>query len=125
MSDQHSTAAEADVDNASAVAVAIPEKAAVKPRPKQPPRYAVILHNDDVNGMDHVILVLRKVFQYEVEKCVQLMMEAHKTGRSVVWTGLLEPAELKADQIRSCGPDPVAKANGACSLAVTIEPVQG
>ena len=108
---------------AEAVAVVVPEKEAAKPKPRQAPRFAVILHNDNNNGMDHVILVLRKVFQYEVEKCIQLMMEAHKTGRSVVWTGLLEPAELKADQIRSCGPDPVMKAHGACTLAVTIEPV--
>lgn len=122
MSDQHSS----DVlTEEVAVAVAVPEKASAKPRPKQPPRYAVVLHNDDVNGMDHVILVLRKVFQYEVERCVQLMMEAHKTGRSVVWMGLLEPAELKADQIRSCGPDPAARAGGAYTLAVTIEPVPG
>lgn len=120
MSDQQSTVAEAE-----SVAVAIPEKEAAKPKPRQAPRYAVILHNDDQNGMDHVILVLRKVFQYEAEKCVQLMMEAHKTGRSVVWTGLLEPAELKADQIRSCGPDPVMKVHGAGTLAVTIEPVPG
>jgi ATP-dependent Clp protease adaptor protein ClpS len=120
MSDQQSSVAEVEVEP-----VAVPEKATAKPKPRQAPRYAVILHNDDHNGMDHVILVLRKVFHYEVEKCIQLMLEAHKTGRSVVWTGLLEPAELKADQIRACGPDPVAKANGACTLAVTIEPVPG
>ena len=77
---------------AEAVAVVAPEKEAAKPKPRQAPRFAVILHNDNNNGMDHVILVLRKVFQYEVEKCIQLMMEAHKTGRSVVWTGLREPA---------------------------------
>lgn len=116
---------EAAAENSDSVAVVVPEKAATKPKPRQAPRYAIVLHNDDHNGMDHVIIVLRKVFQYEVEKCVQLMMEAHKTGRSVVWTGLLEPAELKADQIRSCGADPVMKAHGACTLAVTIEPVPG
>jgi len=120
MSDQQSSVAEAEP-----VADAVPEKEAAKPKPRQAPRYAVILHNDDHNGMDHVILVLQKVFQYEVEKCIQLMLEAHKTGRSVVWTGLLEPAELKADQIRSCGPDPVMKAHGAGTLTVTIEPVPG
>ena len=46
---------------------------------RQPP-YAVILHNDDHNGMDFVIMVLRKVFGYTVEKCVELMLEAHEKG---------------------------------------------
>jgi ATP-dependent Clp protease adaptor protein ClpS len=88
---------------------------------RQPP-YAVILHNDDVNGMDFVISVLRKVFGYTVEKCVDLMLEAHEKGRSVVWVGALEVAELKADQIRSCGADPDQKSKGAQPLGVSIEP---
>lgn len=87
---------------------------------RQPP-YAVILHNDDVNTFDFVILVLRKVFGYTMEKCVKLTVEAHETGRSVVWVGTLEVAELKADQIRSCGADPSAE--GASPLGVSIEPM--
>jgi ATP-dependent Clp protease adaptor protein ClpS len=88
---------------------------------RQPP-YAVILHNDDHNGADYVVNVLRKVFGYTVEKSEELMMEAHKTGRSAVWVGAMEVAELKADQIHSCGPDPRAKASGAEALHVTVEP---
>jgi ATP-dependent Clp protease adaptor protein ClpS len=88
---------------------------------RQPP-YAVILHNDDLNGMDFVISVLRKVFGYTVEKCVDLMLEAHEKGRSVVWVGALEVAELKADQIRSCGADPDQKSKGAQPLGVSVEP---
>jgi ATP-dependent Clp protease adaptor protein ClpS len=88
---------------------------------RQPP-YAVILHNDDLNTMDFVVSVLRKVFGYTVEKCVELMFEAHEKGRAAVWIGALEVAELKADQIRSCGPDPVQKAKGANTLGVTVEP---
>ncbi len=88
---------------------------------RQPP-YAVILHNDDVNTMGFVIVVLMKVFGYAVEKCVELMLEAHETGRAVVWVGPLEVAELKADQIHSCGPDPDRKEDGAEPLRVTVEP---
>ena len=36
--------------------------------------------------------------------------------------GALEVAELKADQIRSCGADPAAKARGAQPLGVSVEP---
>ena len=88
---------------------------------RQPP-YAVILHNDDLNGMDFVIMVLRKVFGYTVEKCFELMLEAHEKGRAAVWVGAMEVAELKADQIRSCGPDPQQKSKGAQPLGVSVEP---
>jgi len=87
---------------------------------RQPP-YAVILHNDDFNNFDFVVNVLRKVFSYPIEKCVDLTKEADETGRSIVWTGALELAELKADQIHSCGADPRAK--NASALGVTVEPL--
>lgn len=88
---------------------------------RQPP-YAVVLHNDDLNGQIFVVAVLRKVFGYELERCVELMIEADETGRSVVWVGPFEVAELKADQIHSCGPDPASKDRGAQPLGVTVEP---
>jgi ATP-dependent Clp protease adaptor protein ClpS len=99
----------------------LPETESETKTRRQPP-YAVVLHNDDLNGQDFVMGVLRKVFGYELEKCFELMMEAHEKGRVVVWVGALEVAELKADQIRSCGPDPAAKPKGAQPLAVTVEP---
>jgi ATP-dependent Clp protease adaptor protein ClpS len=105
------------------------ERPDVKPveknKPKVLPPYAVILHNDDVNGFDHVISVLRKVFHYGRIKAARLTLEAHLKGRSIVWSGQLEHAELKADQIRACGPDPVMKARGATTLKVTVEPLPG
>lgn len=92
-------------------------------RIKRQPPYAVILHNDDINTVVFVVEVLQKVFGYPVEKCVQLMLEAHNNGRSVVWSGTLELAELKADQIHSCGPDPDQKDKGAQPLRVSLEPL--
>ncbi|CAN5444843.1 hypothetical protein BH11PLA2_BH11PLA2_15290 [soil metagenome] len=71
--------------------------------------------------MDFVVNTLRKVFGYPVEKCVTIMMEAHNKKRAVAWTGALEVAELKADQILSCGSDPDAKK--AKPLRVTVEPL--
>lgn len=90
---------------------------------KRQPPYAVVLHNDNWNGFDFVIDVLCKVFHYERLKSQRLTLEAHETGRSAVWSGSLEVAELKADQIRSCGPDPRMSAAGALPLRVTIEPL--
>lgn len=90
-------------------------------RTRRQPPYAVILHNDDSNSMDFVVMVLRKVFGYTVEKCVELMLEAHNKGRAVVWVGALEVAELKADQIRSFGADPFVKKDSH-PLGVSVEP---
>ena len=87
---------------------------------RQPP-YAVILLNDDHNSMEFVVAVLRKVFGYSVEKCVELMLAAHEKGRVVVWTGPMEVAELKADQIHSCGGDPATKKG--LPLRVSVEPM--
>lgn len=93
-------------------------------RPKRQPPYAVVLHNDDLNGFDFVIRCLRKVFGYGRVKSFRLTMRAHFSGRAHVWSGTLEVAELKADQLRSCGADPAMAAAGATTLSVTIEPLQ-
>jgi ATP-dependent Clp protease adaptor protein ClpS len=106
---------------ATALPDVLPEEDTDTRTRRQPP-YAVVLHNDDVNTMEFVIFVLRKVFGYEVPKCVELMLEAHEKGRAVVWTGAREVAELKADQIHSCGADPLVAHRGAQPLGVTVEP---
>jgi ATP-dependent Clp protease adaptor protein ClpS len=91
---------------------------------RQPP-YAVVLHNDDVNGFEFVVGVLQKVFRYGALKAFWLTLKAHLTGRSVVWSGSLEVAELKAEQVRGCGPDPNMAHRGAQPLGVSVEPLPG
>jgi ATP-dependent Clp protease adaptor protein ClpS len=92
-------------------------------KPRQQPPYAVVLHDDPVNGFDFVMGVLKKVFRYNVGKAFALTLRAHPTGRCHVWVGSLEVAELKAEQIQSCGPDPRKKAEGATALGVSLEPL--
>jgi ATP-dependent Clp protease adaptor protein ClpS len=92
-------------------------------RTKRQPPYAVVLHNDDINGFDYVMGVLRRVFGYGGLKAFRLTLAAHVGGRSTIWSGSLEVAELKADQVRSCGPDPEMKSHGALPLRVSIEPL--
>lgn len=74
-----------------------------KPRQKtrRLPPYHVILENDDYHTFDFVISVLRKVFGVTEQQAVEFAVEAHTTGRSIVWTGSKELAELKVDQISS------------------------
>ena len=42
-----------------------------KPIQAEPPRYAVLLHNDDYTTMEFVIEVLRKFFRHNEEKAAQ------------------------------------------------------
>ena len=65
------------------------------------PPYNVILENDDHHSMEFVIEVLCKIIGATVERAYQLMMEAHTSGRAIVWTGSREVAELKAEQIQT------------------------
>ncbi|MEQ8849825.1 ATP-dependent Clp protease adaptor ClpS [Botrimarina sp.] len=95
------------------------------PRPKRQPPHAVVLHNDELNSMPFVVSVLQKVFGYERAKAVDLMLGAHDTGRAIVWSGTKELAELKAEQVESCGPDPIAATRGAGPLRVSVEPLPG
>lgn len=68
------------------------------------PPYAVILHNDDYHAMDYVVAALVKsVPSLSVDKAVNIMLEAHNTGRAVVITCPLEQAELYRDRIGSFG----------------------
>ena len=89
---------------------------------KQPP-YAVIVHNDDEHTFQYVIEVLMKLFGYPLEKAFVLTNQVHVAGKSVVWTGALEVAELKRDQIRGFGPDHFAVKKVEYPLGVTIEPL--
>lgn len=106
----------------SAPAETRPDEQADK-QSKRQPRYAVVLHNDNLNTFDFVINVLRKVFGYERQPAERLTHAAHSQGRAQVWVGMREHAELKADQIKSAGPDPLMAHRGAQPLRATVEPL--
>jgi ATP-dependent Clp protease adaptor protein ClpS len=112
------------VERAKAVGVTRPRPGA-DARPKLLPPYCVVLHDDPINGFGYVMRTLRKVFHYNAVHAFLLTLRAHRTGRAAVWTGAKEHAEFRADQLRSCGPDPMMAHRGAGSLGVSIEPMPG
>lgn len=61
----------------------------------------VIVHDDPVNLMGYVTYVLMKIFGYDEKKAAILMMQVHKQGRSMVWTGQREKAEFYVQQLQS------------------------
>jgi ATP-dependent Clp protease adaptor protein ClpS len=65
------------------------------------PRYKVLLHNDDVNSMDHVVKALIRIFKFERAVCERIMLEAHHNGVALCTVEPLEQAELHRDQLIS------------------------
>jgi ATP-dependent Clp protease adaptor protein ClpS len=61
----------------------------------------VVVHNDPVNLMSYVTMVFQKVFGYSKEKAQRHMLEVHNNGRSIVWTGIRERAELYVQQLHA------------------------
>ncbi|HEY5792297.1 MAG TPA: ATP-dependent Clp protease adapter ClpS [Chthoniobacterales bacterium] len=61
--------------------------------------WQVVVHNDPVNLMSYVTLVLQRVFGYPKEKAREHMLEVHQKGRSIVWSGEREKGELYVQQL--------------------------
>ncbi len=58
--------------------------------------WRVVFLNDSVTRMSYAVMVLRKLFGFDEATAVQHMMEAHESGRSIVWMGVRENAEAYA-----------------------------
>ena len=94
------------------------------PKPKVQPPYAVVVINDEEHTFQYVIETFCKVFRYQPQKSFKLAEEIHLKGRSVVWSGALEVAELKRDQIRGAGTDFYASPPVKYPLQVDLEPME-
>lgn len=65
--------------------------------------YNVILWNDDVNTIQHVVNVLMQVIGHSLTKATSLAMEVHTQGKSIVKTTHLEYAETYRDALEANG----------------------
>lgn len=92
-------------------------------KPKQTPRYNVILWDDDDHSYEYVVRLMQTLFGYPVEQGFQLACEVDNTGKVICLTTTKEHAELKRDQIHAFGPDKlIAGCTGA--MWATIEPIE-
>jgi ATP-dependent Clp protease adaptor protein ClpS len=67
----------------------------------QPPA-TVVIHNDDVNSMDHVVnALLQSVPELSIEDAVEIMLTAHEHGEADVIRCPFERAELYRDRLES------------------------
>jgi ATP-dependent Clp protease adaptor protein ClpS len=61
--------------------------------------WQVVVHNDPVNLMTYVTMVFQRIFGYPREKAESHMLEVHQKGRSILWSGARERAELYVQQL--------------------------
>jgi ATP-dependent Clp protease adaptor protein ClpS len=61
--------------------------------------WQVVVHNDPVNLMSYVTMVFQKVFGLPREQAEKHMLEVHQQGRSILWSGMRERAELYVQQL--------------------------
>ena len=61
--------------------------------------WQVVVHNDPVNLMSYVTMVFQRVFGYPRDKAERHMLEVHHKGRSILWSGMREPAEHYVQQL--------------------------
>ena len=59
----------------------------------------VVVHNDPITTQTYVTMVFQKVFGYPRAKSKAHMLEVHHRGRSILWSGVRERAELYVEQL--------------------------
>lgn len=88
-------------------------KAAAQKQPPKPlPPWKVLLHNDDVNSIEHVVVTIIELTHLNEMDAKQRTLEANESGVALLLVTHKERAELYKDQFASK------------SLTVTIEPAE-
>ena len=77
------------------------EQTETRPKTRLAPPWNIVVHDDPVTLMSYVTRVFVQVFGYTQEKARKLMLEVHNTGRSVVWTGAREQAEVYTQKLQA------------------------
>ena len=83
----------------------------------------VIVHDSDDHTYEYVVELAACVFSMPTEQGVQLAKVIDSAGHGLAMTAHRELAELKAEQVRSFGPDRRI-ASCSTSLRVTLEPAE-
>ena len=88
------------------------KQAPQKQPPKMLPQWKVLLHNDDVNTLDHVVKSIVELTHMTEQDATVRTKEANNTGVALILVTHKERAELYRDQFQSK------------SLTVSIEPAE-
>jgi ATP-dependent Clp protease adaptor protein ClpS len=66
-----------------------------RPQLARPPRFKVLLYNDDYTPMQFVVAILEQIFSKGPSAATQIMLQIHNTGLGVAGVYTLEVAETK------------------------------
>jgi ATP-dependent Clp protease adaptor protein ClpS len=69
------------------------------PQLKRPPRYAVLLLNDDYTPMEFVVAVLQHIFNKNTDESVAIMLKVHHDGRGVCGVYTRDIADTRVAQV--------------------------
>lgn len=103
----HATANEGQVSTKVA-----PRQKPAERKPRPLPPYKVLLHNDDVNTVEHVVQSILKLTTLSPQDAVLRTIEAHETGVSLLLVTHRERAELYVEQFQTV------------NITVTMEPTE-
>ena len=68
-------------------------------RAAKPPRFKVVLYNDDYTPMEFVVALLETVFRKSPAEATRLMLEIHRKGAGVAGVYVLQVAETKVARV--------------------------
>ena len=85
-------------DNHEDDGVAVEE---AKPKLKRPPKYKVLLLNDDYTPMEFVVHILEDFFSMNREKATQVMLNVHTKGMGVCGVYSRDIAETKVELVNT------------------------
>jgi ATP-dependent Clp protease adaptor protein ClpS len=70
-----------------------------RPKVERPPRFKVVLYNDDYTPMGFVVGVLEIIFQKSPAESNALMLRIHRSGSGIAGVYPLEIAETKVTSV--------------------------
>jgi ATP-dependent Clp protease adaptor protein ClpS len=70
-----------------------------RPKLARPPKFKVLLYNDDYTPMEFVVDVLEQIFGKGPTEATQLMLQIHNSGLGIAGVYVLEVAETKVASV--------------------------
>jgi ATP-dependent Clp protease adaptor protein ClpS len=70
-----------------------------RPKVERPPRFKVLLYNDNYTPMEFVVHLLENVFNKSPSEATALMLQIHRSGMGVGGVYVLDIAETKVAKV--------------------------